>query len=212
MLSENRCQTSKGTVHRHMSNVISFRFGCTDEDTLNTISKKDYEHYQYYNMIEMARETLRFSGQPVSGTPQEIVGRAMTTSDFPKILSDAANKILEKNHLRLTGTFEPWTAPGVLSDFKKASLLRTSPPSDLPVVGEDGEYQHLDIKEGEETVSLQTRGGILSISRQAIVNDDLNAISDTFKILTQTAKLTQNRRAYISLLSNPTLSDGRACF
>jgi hypothetical protein len=82
----------------------------------------------------------------------------------------------------------------------------------LPEVLEDGEFEALYFKDGEEVFRLRTYGGIVGISRQTIINDDLNALKDISRALGQTAKISQNRKFYTYLLSNPTLSDTVAVF
>ena len=47
-----------------------------------------------FSLVEVAREALRMANQPTRGHSLEMVGRALTTSDFPLLLANVANKSL----------------------------------------------------------------------------------------------------------------------
>ena len=160
------------------------------------------------SLMDVCRFALERDGGSVGGFPQEIIARALTTSDFPAILANTANKILEENFRSQTATFQKWASPGRVKDFKLGSINRLSYPSDLPEVGEDDQYTYLVLTEGAETFRLRTYGGLVSFSRQMIINDDLNAFQDSLGALGTTARLTQNRKTCVCLLANPVLSDG----
>jgi len=151
------------------------------------------------------------SGASVSD-PRALVERALTTSDFPAVLAGVANKALAVAYGYAPGTFHLWMSQGSCKDFKTNSIDRLIPPSDLPEVLEDGVFKALKVSDGAANVRLRTFGGILSLSRQALINDDLGALKDRGRVLGITTKSTQNRLAYKVLLANPVLSDGVAVF
>lgn len=142
----------------------------------------------------------------------DVVTRAMTTSDFSAILSDVSNKQLATLYAARQPTFTRWASPGSLPNFKSLEVCRVSAPGILPELLESDEYKLLTLEDGAETVQLKTFGGILPISRQAIINDDLDALSDRNRLLAQSAGLTQASIAASVLSGNSTLSDGKALF
>lgn len=148
----------------------------------------------------------------VGNTNPDFIARAMATSDFPAILADVANKQLETIHKSRPGSFLKWAAKGTLQDYKQTSISRLIPPGALPEIGESAEFTHLKIEDSEEMVRMKTFGGILSISRHAIINDDLNAFTDRTRILSQTANVTQSKTVTGALIANKKLSDGVEVF
>ncbi|EGK9920079.1 Mu-like prophage major head subunit gpT family protein, partial [Escherichia coli] len=63
-----------------------------------------------------------------------------------------------------------------------------------------------------ETIALATYGEIFSITRQAIINDDLNMLVDVPMKMGRAAKATIGDLVYKVLTDNPKLSDGKALF
>ena len=161
---------------------------------------------------EMARMFLKDAGVSPPTDSRELFARALTTSDFPKLLADVVNKTLEETYRYAPGTFLAWCARGSAPNFLPAQIDRVSPPADLPEIGEDDEYKDLDVVEGAETARVRTFGGILGITRPTLINDNLGAFKDVGRMLGMTAKSTQNRLVYKRLLANPKLSDGKAVF
>jgi HK97 family phage prohead protease len=107
-----------------------------------------------------------------------ILRAANTTSDFPKLLEAAANKILLARYTTATPTYRAIAARRDLNDFKTTKLLRVGDFPTLLAYQEDGNIAAGTINEGRETVILGSYGRILRLSRQAIVNDDLGAFDD----------------------------------
>jgi HK97 family phage prohead protease len=104
-----------------------------------------------------------------------ILRAANTTSDFPKLLEAAANKLLLARYTTAMPTYQAISARRDLTDFKTTKLLRVGDFPTLLSYQEDGAIQAGTINEGRETVILGSFGRILRLSRQSIVNDDLGA-------------------------------------
>ncbi len=162
---------------------------------------------------DLARSFLQEAGISPPADKRELFARALTSSDFANVTADLVNKTLQQSYQYAPGTFAIWTAKGAASNFLTTYIDRISPPSDLPEVLEDGEYTLLKVKAGAEPAKIRQFGGILGITRQALINNEhLRVFKDTGRVLGQTAKMTQNRLAYKRLLANPALSDGLAVF
>ena len=142
----------------------------------------------------------------------DFCARAMTTSDFASILTDVSNKQLQAAYASRPASFTLWASAGTLPNFKTASICRVSAPGVLPELREDDEYKALVLEDGAENVRLKTFGGLLAITRQSVVNDDLDALTDKSRLLSQSAALTQSTLAVAALTGNNVLSDGTAVF
>jgi hypothetical protein len=136
----------------------------------------------------------------------------MTSSDFPKILANTANKSLLAGYDGEESTWKAWCGTGSISDFKQLSIVRPSEMSDLEEVIEDGEYTYGTRDEEREQTRLATYGKLFAVSRQAIINDDLGALTDIPRAHGEAAARKVSDVAYAVLTANGNMSDGVAMF
>ncbi|WP_417448705.1 ClpP-like prohead protease/major capsid protein fusion protein [Klebsiella michiganensis] len=179
---------------------------------------EDQERDNVYNgmtLREYARMALTERGIGVSSyNPMQMVGLALThsTSDFGNILLDVANKSLLQGWDEAEETFDLWTKKGQLSDFKTAHRVGMGGFNSLRKVREGAEYKYVTTGDKGETIALATYGEIFSITRQAIINDDLNALTDVPMKMGMAAKGTIGDLVYAVLIDNPKLSDNKPLF
>lgn len=179
---------------------------------------EDQEKDNFYNgmtLRELARMALTERGIGVSGlNPVQMVGLALThsTSDFGNILLDVSNKALLQGWEEATESFELWTKKGSLSDFKTAHRVGMGGFPSLRQVREGAEYKYVTTGDKGQTIALATYGEIFSVTRQAIINDDLNQLTDVPMKMGRAAKGTIGDLVYAVLTGNAKLSDGKALF
>ncbi len=165
-----------------------------------------------YSLTAMARECLRYANQPMGGRPLVMVGRAMTTSDFPLILANVANKSLFAGWETAPETWRTWCATGQVSDFKTHSSVRASETDDLDEIPEHGQYKYGDRTEAQETYSIATYGKLFAITRQTIINDDLSALSNIPANHGEAANRKVGDLPYAVITANAAMGDGTALF
>lgn len=166
-----------------------------------------------YGLREMAREALRHAGLSTGGDVLTMVGRALTSSDLPAILGNVANKSLLLGFEQAGETYGDWVdTTGSLSDFKTADLVRAGETQDLDEIGEDGEFKYDKLGDRKEQVKLATYGKILPITRQALINDDLGAITDIPMKHGGAWSRKLGDIVYAVLTANSAMSDGVALF
>jgi ATP-dependent Clp endopeptidase proteolytic subunit ClpP len=179
---------------------------------------EDLQRDNVYNgttLRELARMSLTERGFGVAAyNPMQMVGFALThsTSDFGNILLDVANKALLQGWDESAETFEQWTKKGQLSDFKTAHRVGMGGFPSLRQVREGAEYKYITTADKGETIALATYGEIFSVTRQAIINDDLNQLTDVPIKMGRAAKATIGDLVYATLTANGKLSDGKALF
>lgn len=71
---------------------------------------------------------------------------------------------------------------------------------------EGAEYKYVTTGDKQATIALATYGELFSITRQAIINDDLNMLTDVPMKLGRAAKSTIADLVYAILTSNPKIS------
>ncbi|HGW9459246.1 TPA: ClpP-like prohead protease/major capsid protein fusion protein [Escherichia coli] len=165
--------------------------------------------YNGMTLREYARMSLTERGIGVSSyNPMQMVGAAFThsTSDFGNILLDVANKAILQGWEDAPETYEQWTRKGQLSDFKIAHRVGMGGFSALRQVREGAEYKYVTTGDKQATIALATYGELFSITRQAIINDDLNMLTDVPMKLGRAAKSTIADLVYAILTSNPKIS------
>ncbi len=165
-----------------------------------------------YSMVEMARMALRFANQPTAGSSLEMVGRALTGSDFPILLSNVANKSLFAGFESAEETWPEIFASGTVTDFKTQTSARASETDDLDEIPEEGEFKYGSQTEAKEEYSIATYGKLYSISRQAIINDDLGALTTVPRNHGEAAARKIGDVGYAVLTANAAMGDGTALF
>ena len=173
-------------------------------------------------MREIARITLENQGNKVSGVdPMRMIGMAFnprmsggqhSTSDFTHILENVANKSMLRGYDEAGETFDQWTATGSLSDFKSTKRVDLGLFPSLGAVQEGAEYSYATIGDRGESIILATYGKMFSITRQAIINDDMSFFTRVPQRMGRAARRTIGDMVYAILTGNPTMSDSVALF
>ncbi len=169
---------------------------------------------------QIARNILERSGRStgamsdVAVVSEALTGRSgmMTTSDLPAILANVANKTLRQAYESTPRTFTAWARRTTVPDYKEVSRTQLSGAPDLAKVPEHGEYTYGAVSDGKEVYSLSKYGKIIAISREAIVNDDLDALTRIPMAFGASAADLESDIVYSILTGNPVMGDGTALF
>lgn len=183
------------------------------------VAKNDPQNeFRPMRLTALAESCLVRAGLDIGRYPNELalVKAAMThtTSDFPVLLENALNKTLLEAYQVASDTWRQWCAVGTVSDFRPYKRLRMGSFGNLDALGEGGEYKHKAIPDATaETVSIGTKANTITLTRQAIINDDLGGFIRLGQMLARAAARSIEADAYALLVSNPTLdSDSTALF
>lgn len=171
--------------------------------------------YRGFTLTELARASLNRAGYRSEGQDKKtFIGAAFThsSSDFGGILANVAEKAMLKGYEEAEETFQIWTRAGELPDFKPGKRVDLNAFPSLRKVPEGAEYKYASIGERGETVLLATYGELFSITRQAIINDDLGAFTRIPQLMGRAAIRTVGELVYAVLTSNPAMSDGVPLF
>lgn len=176
--------------------------------------------YRAMRLTEIARASLQRSGIRTDGMDQMgMVAAAFTqsTSDFPVLLENTMNKTLQAAYAVAPDTWSRFCARGTVSDFRAHNRYRVGSLGNLSVVNELGEFTNMAIPDGEKSsITANTKGNIINLSRQAVVNDDLGAFVGLAASLGRAARRTVEADVYATLALNsgagPTMLDGNPLF
>tara|TARA_R110002050_G_scaffold45998_2_gene108438 strand:+ start:31367 stop:33385 length:2019 start_codon:yes stop_codon:yes gene_type:complete len=208
-------QPNSVIIHAGNGNLVS------DSIRAHLMSRSGHEAaqkdngYSTYNLKELARASLADRGIGVAGLNQmQMVGLAFThsSSDFGNILLDVANKSVLKGWENAQETFERFTRKGQLSDFKVSKRVGLEEFRSLRQVREGAEYKYVTLGDNGADIALATYGEIFSITRQAIINDDMNMLSMIPMKMGAAAKATIGDLVFAILTGNPKMADGKTLF
>lgn len=200
-------EQAKGRINA-MSDVLVAR---------SNLGSADLQGNQYRGstLLEMAGHCLASRGVSTAGMDKlGIVAAAFTHSsgDFGNLLSNTANKSMLKGYDEVQETFERFCSIGNLPDFKQATRVDLNAAPSLRMVNEGAEYKTVTMGDRGETVQLATYGELFSITRQAIINDDLSAFTRIPQRFGRAARRTVGDLVFAILTGNPNMSDGTALF
>jgi phage head maturation protease len=193
---------------RAAEDAIAYRAGIAGKDVKPT-------ELVGYTLLEMARQSLELRGiRTAHMDKRELVARAFThsTSDFPKLLENNSRKAMLRGYEEAEEVFTMFTRTGNLTDFKTHSRVGLGVFEKLDEIPESGEYKHGTIGERAESIKLATYGKLFSITRQAIINDDLMAFTDIPRKMGRAAARTVGDLVFSILIDNPAMSDSVALF
>lgn len=168
-----------------------------------------------YSMIELARESLRRECDTKAnfGDNMEMARAAVnSTSTFPAIMSNLANKSVMVGFNEAETTFQIWAGKGSNRDFKEAARVALSEAGNLELVPEGGQFQQDVFKEASARTKVATYGKIFSLTRQAIINDDLGLFSKIATKYGSAAKRLVNKMVYAQLTGDVKMQDNVALF
>lgn len=172
--------------------------------------------FRGHRILDMVGDMAVANGERVNLRDQDaLLQRAVgahSTSDFPLLLADAANKALLAQYTVAAPTYRMWAARKPFTDFKPTQFLRVGDVPAFSEVNEAGETRYGTISENAEKVTAKEYGTGIAIGRRALINDDLSALSDFSSGIATRAANDENRLAYGVLSTNAALSDTVALF
>lgn len=169
--------------------------------------------FRGFSLLDLARQMLEMGGVSTRGLSRdEIVSRALTTSDYPILLANVVNKVLRRAYEGGPQTWRPLSRQMNASDFKEMSALQFGGNMKLEKVTESGEFKQGKMAEAKESWNVETYGKIVSISRQAIINDDLNGFARVSQLFGAAAANLESDIMWGLITKNVKMSDGKAIF
>ncbi|HEX5330797.1 Mu-like prophage major head subunit gpT family protein [Sulfuricurvum sp.] len=163
-----------------------------------TDAHKDVDQFRGASMLEIARMVTGYSGYDKN----ELIKRAMSTSDFPTLLGNVANRVLSVAYEEEAGTFDMWTIAEDVADFKtRTEASRDRLGGRLRKLTEGGEKKNKETSESAESWRIYSYGESLKINREMLINDDLGAFNNIILDFGAMAKRTANGLVYDLLQS-----------
>lgn len=170
--------------------------------------------FRSMSLMNMAAEVIHAGGGSTRGmTPMEIAAKAMhSTSDFPAILADVANTTLRAGYEAAPRTFTAFCRQASASDFKFVNRAQLGEAPELEKVNESGEFNYGSMGEDNQRYKLETYGKIIALTRQTIINDDLDAFSRVPGAFGASAAELESNVVWGLITGNVKMADNKALF
>lgn len=187
---------------------------------LNRVQPDQYKlddvsgQFRGQSLMGMISTAMAFAGEAVTGkTHNDLIAMAMhTTSDFPLILQEAANKVLRAAYDLQPRTFTAIASRTNADNFRAKRSLQIGGGTGLDKVNESGEFKSGTVSESGESYKLETFGRIFSFTRQLMINDDLGALVRFFNQIGNLASRKESDIVWSLVKANPLMADGTAVY
>lgn len=118
---------------------------------------------------------------------------AFSTADIAGIVGAVANKALAATVANMNPVAPRITRAASHMNFHTHTVYTLGMTGELQEVAKGGELKHLKLSEENYTRQVKTRGAVLSLDRQDIVNDDLGAFNDNATRIVRKAYVTREK-------------------
>lgn len=182
--------------------------------------------YRGMTLMDMARESIEAAGGSARSLSRreiavmalnldrDMMGRAgmSSTSDFPQILASTVNRTLRTAYGIQPRTFTGWARESTAPDFREVARTQLSESAAFKQIKEGGEYKMITFGDSAEKYSLGKWGGIVALTWETIINDDLGAFDRIPMALAAEAAAIEGDIVYGILTGAAAMSDGTALF
>jgi hypothetical protein len=143
----------------------------------------------------------------------ETLQESGSTSDFANYLSALATKRLMWGYNDVSSSWRAYTAIYDVPDFKPINFTRLTEMQDWLMTGEMETAQDSQISEiVGPSMSVNTYERLFSLTRRAIINDDLNQLRERPAAMGRAAARTLSKAIVANLEANATNYDGSATY
>ncbi len=132
--------------------------------------------------------------------------------DFTYVTSGSGTAAMIAAFEEFAPTCRVFTDETDLADFNTHDLFSLTPLSVFPTVADKENLTELSLDEKAESIKLATKGGVVSLSRQAFISDSFGAFKNVVVLLGEAAARTEEKAVYGLLEDNGNLKDGAALF
>lgn len=175
------------------------------------------EELRHFSLRELAREVLRQNG--VTGMMSDeqalkLVFRAGSQAydDFAHILDQSMNKAVMTGYKQAADTWKMFCTKGSLTNLEPAKRVDINDLPDFEQNPEGAELHNAIIGDKGEQVQLVSYGNTVSLTRRAILADDLGLFGRIARRIGNRAAMKVEALAYGVLTANANMSDSVALF
>ncbi len=177
--------------------------------------------YRGVSLLDLARASLKRAGVDFSGWDNMETAAAafggQSNSDFQTLLENAMHKTLHQAYAVAADTWRRFCTVGNVSDFRDHPRYRLAAVNNLEPVNQLGEFKNAPLLDAERArVRIGTKGMIVGVSRQAIVDNNIASFMGILAQLGRSAARTIEDDVFSLIRLNgglgPVMDDGFTLF
>jgi phage major head subunit gpT-like protein len=154
-------------------------------------------------LIEAARANGYTGSSRISAANAEpVLKAAFATHDISNLLGALVNKFLLNGFNAVESSWQEVSAVRSVNDFKAINLLRLNGDMKFRKVGNAGELKVAQASDTRRSVAADTYGISTQLTRQDMINDDLNALSQIPQRMGRGAALAMNEAIWSEFQSS----------
>lgn len=154
-------------------------------------------------LIEAARANGYTGPSRISAANAEpVLKAAFATHDISNLLGALVNKFLLAGFNAVESSWQEISAVRSVNDFKAINLLRLNGDMKFKKVGNAGELKVAQASDTKRSVAADTYGITTQLTRQDMINDDLNALSQIPQRMGRGAALAMNEAIWSEFQSS----------
>lgn len=170
--------------------------------------------FRSMSFTDLARESMERHGVKVRGlSAMDLMERALlytrdnagqqTSSDFSVALENVMHKQMVGEYARQSDSWRRFCGVDSVPDFRDSNRYRLGSFGTLDLIGESGEYKHKQIPDAvKQVINTETYGNKISVSRKALVNDDMGAVMASAQRFGRMVALSIEKGVYTLLAEN----------
>lgn len=124
---------------------------------------------------------------------------AFSSADIPDVLSNVAHKFVLAGFGAVGEGWREISRPVAVTDFKAVKGVRLVMGGLLKPLAKGGELQHVDLSDDSRSIQAATKGSIVGITREDLINDDLGVLATIPERFGQMAGRTINKDVFGAL-------------
>lgn len=170
--------------------------------------------YANMRLLDIAKDLLRAKGENYDMLSEsEVVKRAYSTTDLPNVLSNSFKYNFLGYYNALPQEWKFLGSRKSATDFRRKDNLALDGSVTFEEVSEGGEYKSSNfLYEENHSIQLKTYGRMFSITRQAIINDEIGIFNDLPKLFAIGSEAFQAKKVWDLIINNSKTSDGKNLF
>ena len=139
-----------------------------------------------------------------AGVDLQIQAEGFSTMSLPGITENILNKAMLQAYGMVESVIPEIAFETDTNDFKTFKRYRLTASGDYTLVGPAGELKSMSLQDESYPNQVQTRGAIITLTRQVIINDDMGALTQAPTILGRKAALAREKQVFTVLLAGLT--------
>jgi hypothetical protein len=148
----------------------------------------------YLSRLALFAEVFADAVSHGSNRATYLLREAMATSDFPLMFADVIDRSMLANYREWPASYQNFAARKVVRDFRDVKeFTLDGGESVLAAVAQGAEYPGASLTEGKYQWAVQKYGRTMGFLWEAMINDDLDALSDIPARFARAARRTEQR-------------------